>query len=371
MPGLQSSMPNILVAPLDWGLGHATRCIPIIYALIESGAKVVLAGNDIQKALLLGEFPQYKFINLKGYNVKYARRKSKLLWQLAKQLPGIKAAVQYENDWLKDIITKEKIDGVISDNRYGLYHESVPCVFITHQLMIKNPLGIVGNKVVQFFNYKRIKKFDRCWIPDYAGIPGLSGDLAHPVKMPDIAYEYIGSLSRMRPDVFEKKTNHILIMISGPEPQRSIFEQIIFRQLPFYKGTATVVRGLPADKEISTGLPNVIVHNHLSKDLLNVEMCKAEYIICRSGYSSVMDINTVCAKSILVPTPGQTEQEYLGKYLMQNSFAMSCCQSHFNLQQVLEKAKSFSYSGFINEQPQLLKNAVAGFLADCMGCAAH
>ena len=365
MPDSIKTTPKILVAPLDWGLGHATRCIPIIYTLLASGAQVVLAGNDTQKALLLQEFPACEYLNLKGYNVRYAHSKKAFLWQLTKQLPDINATIQYENRWLKDIVAKEKITGVISDNRYGLYNKTVPCVFITHQLMIKTPLGIVGDKPVQFLNYKKINNFNRCWIPDNAIAPNLSGDLSHPAKMPAIAYDYIGPLSRMKPDVFAKNANHILIMISGPEPQRTLFEKIIFEQLRLYTGTATVVRGLPADTKRAIDLPNVIVHNHLSKDLLNIEMCKAGYIICRSGYSSVMDINAVRAKSILVPTPGQTEQEYLGNYLMKSNFAVSCSQNNFNLLQMLEKAKTFSYTGFINARPLLLENAIAGFLADC------
>ena len=361
---IQNTPLRILVAPLDWGLGHTTRCIPIIYELLNNGVQVLLAGNEVQKNILLNEFPTCTFLSLKGYNVSYGRSTSGFVWKMTRQLPAIQSAIRYENNWLDDVVSEYQIDGVISDNRFGLYHSNVPSVFITHQLQIKTGLGQYSDKLARLINYRFINKFSQCWVPDFSGSKNLAGTLSHPDKMPRIVCRYIGSLSRMSYQKQEQKNGKILIVLSGPEPQRSIFEQQIFDQLANFKGAVTIVRGLPLSTD-AVSLQNAIVHNHLSKEKLQAEMLAADGIICRSGYSSVMDINALKIKAVLVPTPGQTEQEYLGKYLQENGFAVSFSQQNFQLNTAVEAFKAFSYNGFLSPSPELLVNAVADFIALC------
>ena len=146
--------PRILLASLDWGLGHVTRCIPIINELLKRGAEVFLAGNETQAEVLLKEFPGLPVLYLKGYDIRYSNRGSNFLWSIIRQIPKIKRAIRLENKWLKELLMEYAFDAVISDNRYGLYNDSVPCVFITHQLAIQSPLGKWSERLLQKWNYK-------------------------------------------------------------------------------------------------------------------------------------------------------------------------------------------------------------------------
>jgi hypothetical protein len=141
--------PRILVAPLDWGLGHATRCIPIIRELLVQDCDVWLAGEGAQEQLLKNEFPELPFLDLPGYRIRYAKTKRGLLWKMIQQGPKMQQAIRYEHRWLKKAVKEHGFDAVISDNRYGLYHSSVPSFFITHQLTIKSPLGKWTEKILQ------------------------------------------------------------------------------------------------------------------------------------------------------------------------------------------------------------------------------
>lgn len=355
---------KILVAPLDWGLGHTTRCIPVISELLKNGVEVLLAGNEVQKKILGAEFPQCPFLPLDGYNVRYAGSSSGFLLKIMRQLPRVLSVIKAENAWLKQVIALHGIDGVISDNRFGLYYAGCPCIFITHQLQIKTGMGKVADVLARTINYRRIKKFSACWVPDFEGTANLGGQLAHPSIMPVTRCRYIGPLSRINYIDSRAAKKHILFILSGPEPQRTIFENIVFEQLEHSKGPVIIVRGLPLDVKPPV-FKNAIIYNHLLKNELGQLMQEAEYIVCRSGYSSVMDINAMKAKAILVPTPGQTEQEYLADYLMTNKFAVSSRQQSFDLPGLLEKAGQFSYEGFINPDTHLLSEAIGLFLEDC------
>ena len=294
--------PRILVAPLDWGLGHATRCIPIISELIEQNCDVWLAGEGAQEILLKEEFPQLGFLSLSGYRVQYARTASGLIRNIFFQTHKILKAIKNENEWLKDKVSQYGFDAVISDNRYGLYHKEIPCIFITHQLMIKSPLGKWSEKILQKRNYRYIDRFTECWVPDEERENNLAGELAHPEKKPSVPVKYIGWLSRLRHNETKENHQHLLIILSGPEPQRSILEDIIVKEIAHYNGTATVIRGLPAASSMIPSTNSIHFYNHLSSDQLTKEMQKAGFVIARCGYSTVMDLISQQKKSILIPT---------------------------------------------------------------------
>jgi len=189
---------RVLVAPLDWGLGHATRCIPIIYELLEQGCSVIIAASGPTEILLKKEFPELIFLPLKGYAVRYSKKKSWLPLTIFFQIPSIITSICYEHCWLKKIVKEKDIDLVISDNRFGLYHATIPSVYITHQLLIKTGDRFTEN-IAQQIHFHFIKKFTQCWVPDAEENNNLAGELSHPKKHPD-NIKYIGPLSR-----FEKK----------------------------------------------------------------------------------------------------------------------------------------------------------------------
>ena len=348
-----SGKTRILIAPLDWGLGHATRCIPIIRELMAQGCDVWLAGEGVQERLLKDEFSDLPFLQLPGYRIEYAKTKWGLIWKMILQGPKMRRAIQYEHRWLKKMVKQYHFDAVISDNRFGLYHKTTPCIFITHQLHIKSSAGKWTEKIFQKRNYGYINKFTECWVPDLEGENNLANELSHPQLKPNVPVHYIGLLSRFeKKDNFDPSTNsghsterknHLLIILSGPKPQRSILEEKIINDIGHYHGTATIVRGLPGSASLIPSTNMIKFYNHLPAEQLNNEMQEAEYVIGRSGYSTVMDVVALQKKSILIPTPGQTEQEYLGNYLMEKGIAVCLAQKDFSLNKALTMANDYQY----------------------------
>jgi len=330
---------RIIVAPLDWGIGHATRCIPIIYALIKAGTQVFLAGDTNTEIILKKEFPDLPFLSLKGYQVRYSRHKRWFLLKLLSQFPSIKRTIQYEQQWLRKVVLDYKIDGIISDNRFGLYHNNIPSVYVTHQLHIETGNSLL-NRLAQKIHYSFINRFTECWVPDAEGSTNLGGLLSHPEKLPAVPVHYIGVLSRF----FKKGAtphNPLLVLLSGPEPQRTIFEKIVIAQLQYFNKAAVLVRGLPAETtELKLG-NHVKVLNYVPAKALNELILASHIVLARAGYSTVMDLAVLQQKAILVPTPGQKEQEYLAGSLKKKQLFYSCSQQNFNLENALENANQF------------------------------
>ncbi len=354
------SSPKILVAPLDWGLGHATRCIPIIKELIQGNCTVLIAASGKIKTLLEAEFPTLRFLFLPGYNIEYAASGWGLAAKIVVQIPKLLSAIQEEHDWLKKIVEEEKIDAVVSDNRYGLYHHKIKSVFITHQLLIKAPVKLAED-ILQEINYRYINRFDECWVPDAEGENNLAGILSHPSLMPEIPVHYLGTLSRFGNNEKEIESDYLLILLSGPEPQRSLLEKSLLEDLKEYKKQVMFVRGLPGDENILQLPGNIAAFNHLSAAELEEKIKSASLVIARCGYSTVMDLAALKKRSILIPTPGQTEQQYLAEHLMEKNFALCIPQKKFKLKNALELAESFNYH-FNDEQPNNLKETIKNLI---------
>ena len=351
------NITTVLIAPLDWGLGHATRCIPLIKALLLNNCKVIIACNKQQKKLLEQEFTNVAFLFLEGYNITYASNPKLLPLSILKQLPQINKAINRENLWLNKIIDKHDIKLVISDNRYGLYSNKVPCVFVTHQLTIKAPFSFV-EKYLQLINYQFINRFTACWVPDFASDNNVAGILSHPKKMPNIPVSYIGLLSRFKTTKTIDKKYDFCVVLSGPEPQRTVLEQLILKDIHLINSTILLVRGKPLSEENLPTFLNVEIVNHLVGSDLQLAFQQSNYIISRSGYSTVLELLSLQKKSILIPTPGQTEQEYLGKKLMTQGWCYTISQKEFSLQKAISEAEKFKY-----QLPQLETVSLQDFIA--------
>jgi predicted glycosyltransferase len=337
------STPRILVAPLDWGLGHATRCIPIIRDLLERECEVWIAADQQTLFLLKNEFPALVFLRCKGYGIRYS--KSRLLFPLKMvfQLPKILFSVWRERRWLREKVKEYGIDAVISDNRPGMSDPGLPSVYITHQLGIKTGNALTET-IAQKLHYHFIRKFSRCWVPDDP-VNGLAGELSHPENLPR-AVTYIGPLSRFHSSsrVSAPKIYDLLVAISGPEPQRTVFETGMLTELEHFGGRVLLVRGLPGEtKFLSSRNPSVEIVNHLPAEGFDTALKQAAMVIARSGYSSVMDFVVTGTRAILIPTPGQTEQEYLARYLSDRGYFFTTEQKDFSLADALEKAHAFEY----------------------------
>ncbi len=322
---------RVLIAPLDWGLGHTTRCIPIIQSFIENDYEVLLAASGNSAALLSKEFPNITILSLKGYNITYSNKRALFTIWLVAQIPKILKAIKDERLWLKQTIKRNNIDIVISDNRYGLYNKAIKSIFITHQLFIETG-NVLTNELVQKLNYKLINKFNECWVPDEDKPNEVAGKLSHPHVLPQIPTTYIGVLSRFKKETTEKSID-LLVLISGPEPQRTTLEKILLSQMNNLSITMVLVRGLPGDtNKIINENKLLTILDYLPAKELNTLIQSSKAIVARSGYSTIMDLITLQQKAILIPTPGQTEQEYLAKYLAEKKYFIAAEQRDFNLE---------------------------------------
>ncbi|HVU59188.1 MAG TPA: glycosyltransferase [Puia sp.] len=261
--------------------------------------------------------------------------------------------IKEENHWLRQFQAKEGIDIVISDNRYGLWRRDLYCVLITHQLNIHTGLGAWADRWIRQWHYRLIDRFDTCWVPDITSGTGLAGALSHPARLPRVPTHYIGLLSRMERSMADE-TIDLLVLLSGPEPQRSILEKMLWEQLQSFKGSFVFVRGLPGG---GSPLSGTNVYDHLPASALNKLLVRARMVVARSGYSTVMDLVRLQKRSILIPTPGQTEQEYLGKYLTAQRIALCIRQSGFFLEDALQRAEQFSYIT-LQEEEHLLRDVL-------------
>jgi len=378
---------KVLVAPLDWGLGHATRCIPIIKELLNQKCQVIIAAEGAQKALLHEEFPFLTFVELPGYRVRYGKNRALTFLRLIASIPKILIRIKRENGWLRRFADHERPDLVLSDNRYGLYLPGTVTIFITHQLSIRTPFGKVADRLLQRINYSAIGRFSVCWVPDTAGIvcgqptaaegaEGLAGELSHPKRMPPIPTKYIGWLSRMDAgpvpsEGWPEMDFDVLVLLSGPEPQRTILEKMIITQAADCDCKMVLVRGLPGGGgrslaalrdggALMTKAGNVVIYDHLPTGELERLMLRSEVVLSRPGYSTVMDLRRIGKKAIFVPTPGQTEQEYLGGYLAAKELGICVRQHAFSLTAALMQARGLGdRPGTGNEQ---MKNEIRAVL---------
>ncbi len=320
---------KVLVAPLNWGLGHATRCIPIINALLDQGIEPVIASDGAALSLLKKEFPELQTKTLPSYNIEYSRKATNFKLKMLLNSPKIAHAINAEKKAIKKILEEDKFCGIISDNRMGVRHKDVPSVFITHQLTVLS--GCTTSFSTKLHN-KYIKKFDVCWVPDMAEDPNLSGELGHPKKN-TMPVTYLGPLSRFEYQMVPKKYD-IMVLLSGPEPQRTILEQKLFQEFEQSDKKIVFVRGLVEDTQQTFTKNNITIHNYLSgKDLENT-INSSNLIISRSGYTTVMDLAKLKKKAFFIPTPGQFEQEYLAERLTINKLVPSCNQNDFTLKKL-------------------------------------
>jgi uncharacterized protein (TIGR00661 family) len=336
---------NILVAPLNWGLGHATRCIPIIKALLDNNDNPIIAGDGPALELLKKEFPDLPAIELPAYDVEYAEKGENLKLKLLKDSPKIWNAIRAEHRMLPHLIYEYELDGVISDNRLGLYSKMIPCVIISHQLQVLSG-GTTWLSTQLHLHY--IKKFDACWIPDYQYEPNLTGKLSSNSD-PTLEKVYLGPISRFEYKEQSQKKYDLLILLSGPEPQRSILEKKLMEQAKAYKGSILFVAGVvePIQKVDKKG--NITYHNYLSTAGLQKAIERSQIILCRSGYTSIMDLSKMRKKAFFIPTPGQFEQEYLAEHMERQGIAPFATQDEFEMK-MLERLQGYSGFGSLQEE---------------------
>ena len=347
---MQPKPLNILISPLDWGLGHAARCTPIISRLIESGHKVTVAGSGRSLIMLQKEFLSLESFEMQGFSPSYPESGNMAL-HLFLRLPQFIGTMVREHRELKKLLSQKHFDIIISDNRYGFRNKNTRSILITHQVMIKTPGWL---RFAEYFFYRvslmLISGFDECWIPDDKESPGLSGELSHKYPLPANAM-FIGPLSRFqqvellhKKDISERK---ITAIISGPEPQRSLFEAMVTKQLREFNQPAILVGGKPESDNIAATESNLTISPYLASAELHSVISGSSLVICRSGYSSIMDLQALGVKALFVPTPGQTEQIYLARLHQEAGTALWRTQDDLNLKADIPEA--IKYPCFIKK----------------------
>jgi UDP-N-acetylglucosamine transferase subunit ALG13 len=306
--------------------------------LLKQNAEVIIAADKRPLELLKQEFPTLQFVTLKGYEINYPKSGSMALSMLF-SIPKILKGIKREHIELENIVDKYAIDIVISDNRYGCWSKKVKSIFITHQLMIKSPFGekLLHKKVLNY-----LKNYNECWVPDVSDSTfNFSGDLAHQFPLPDNTY-FIGLLSRFNPPEQFEYTYDVMAIISGPEPQRGIFKYLLLQALQKTNLKSLIVCGeTESDWEIELN-DLVTIKSHLPSNEMRKAILNSKIIISRSGYSTIMDLAILNKKAIFIPTPGQTEQEYLAGMLMNKQMAISQNQTNIDIPKAIKESEKYS-----------------------------
>jgi hypothetical protein len=370
---MEMAHSRILVAPLDWGLGHATRCIPLIDRLLKSGQEVLLGGSGNALTLLTQTFPALAVLELPAYRVRYGAGRQQIP-VLLKQTPRILSVVREEHRILQSALGTHRIGAVISDNRYGLWSNKVPTAIICHQLSIALPASMsLFHHPLYLLHRRFLRRFGRCWVPDFPAPGDLSGDLAHAYPAGDEVC-FLGPLSRFAhrgpvPEAFSypqlgDALPDVAAVLSGPEPQRSMLEALLREQAADYEGKLWIVQGLTRERKVEVA--GHITHiSYMDTADLHRLYSLAPGVISRPGYSSLMDFQALGLRRIvLVPTPGQTEQEYLGDALSRKGIAAVFPQHAFQLREAIRTLghyRGFEAEG--SESSGLLQKALDALLS--------
>lgn len=340
-----STNKNILVAPLNWGLGHATRCIPIIRALEETGYNPIIASDGVAFQLLKKEFPNLLFLELPSYEIEYAKKGIWFKWKLIKNSPKMMEAIIGERKLVKKWVKEHNIMGIISDNRLGVYSKKVPSVFITHQInVLTGNTTWLSSKIHQYI----IKKYTECWVPDVEHTPNLTGRLGH-IEGSQFKINYIGPLSRFSKKVIETDID-LLVVLSGPEPQRTFLDELLTTELKNYEGKIWFVKGVVETEQKVFTENNITFYNFMTSNELEDAFNRSKRVLSRSGYTTVMDLAALGKKAFFIPTPGQYEQEYLAKKYKKEGLVPYSKQEKFMLKNLYEIDFYKGLDGFYKEK---------------------
>jgi uncharacterized protein (TIGR00661 family) len=345
-------MKRILVSPLSWGLGHATRDLPIIRHLLDRGHQVTVAATGRALSLLQREVPQCEFVHLEDYPPPYSSGRYFVPKFLA-MAPLMLWAIETETIRVRRIFRRTKFDMILSDNRFRVRSDHIPSFVIAHQLRFMTPPAIsYMDFLTEFFNYLYLAPFDRIIVPDVDDPKvNLAGRLAHDMRWLKSSKKvyYAGIISSVVKREVPQDID-LFISISGPEPQRTQLEKIIFDRVDEVKaGRIVITLGKPEVKETRELSDRITVHGFLDRDGQGEMMNRAQLVVCRSGYTTVMELAELGKKALFIPTPGQTEQEYLGRYYAERGYFHSVSQYELDLVRDIERARQMTGAPFVSD----------------------
>lgn len=308
---------KILVAPLDWGLGHAARSVPLIKVLCSKNDVIIACGPSAY-GFLQKELPDLEIIKIDDWRIRYPKHKINFFTILG-WIPVMLRNSIHEHRFVKRIIRSRGIDCIVSDNRYGLLYKGLECYIITHQVYPKMPRGFGFLENFGGWMFKKyLSRFNKVLIPDFERGDNLSGSLAADRDLPPEKFVRIGILSRFNYSQAGTPAFHqipVLVLMSGQENQRTVLENKIIAALDGLELNVLFVRGVGESRPTINNTKNITFRNLLSGNELRDALMAAELIICRAGYSTLCDVVALKKRAVIIPTPGQTEQEYLAERL--------------------------------------------------------
>jgi hypothetical protein len=326
---------NILICPLEWGFGHAGRMIALASRLREMNYNILFGAGEKHLTFIRNEMPGLTYINFPGFRPGYSRFLPQYIILLL-EIPLLLFHIIREHIRLGRIIPEHSVDIVISDNRFGLWNKSIKTIYVTHQPLIPLPkpfsflefIGVLLHRLV-------IIKYSLCFIPDLPGDLNLSGRLSHCVKLPQNV-RFVGILSRFSGtspsrDESHDGTGHYTVILSGPEPQRGILEKKLTHILKDKKHPSIFLLGNPDKPDSMIRSGNIICYNHLPGPAMKEVIAGSEAIVTRSGYTTIMELVSLNCSALLIPTPGQTEQEYLARYLSEKGWFTTVSQKKIDM----------------------------------------
>ena len=318
---------KVLLGILDWGLGHATRSSVIIREVIKQGHTPLVLTSGEALHWIKSEFPGIKTFSLPPLGMKYFSLPGALI-SAAWYAPRLFWIMRCEKQWVEKIVLEEKVDLIVSDNRYGCHHSKVRSVLVCHFLNIVLPgRWKIISPILNFFYRWFFRAFDEIWVPDDEG-GRLSGKLSK-IFLQSNRVKFIGPLSRFGPiDLKKEKSYDVTAIISGPEPLKSHFAEKIFSALSGFPGRCLVVVG--GNKLHCQPDRKIELRYNVSTTELKEIIHETNLVVSRSGYSSIMDYDRLQCRVLLVPTPGQPEQVYLASLMFNRRYATYVDQDKLN-----------------------------------------
>lgn len=302
---------RVLLSPLAWGLGHATRIIPVIHELSHKGYLITVATNNELGTLIKNNCPYSEIIDFYSPKMKLGTGRTSVL-NLLSFLIKLPFVTLIECFKLKRLLKGKSFTLIVSDNRYGFRSSKTKSVIITHQLRVipPKPFGFLkhlGENVIRHL----LSRFDEVWVPDFNNTTRIAGMLSEPNGLTNL--RYIGPISRFN-GISIKQLNpqwDVMVIASGPEPQKNEFINLIANCLSEHNFKTLILKGNPLKINSWETIGNLTFAGSLGNDEMAMVIINSKYVISRSGYSTIMDLVYLNKGGILIPTPGQTEQEYL------------------------------------------------------------
>ena len=334
---------KLFYAVLNMGLGHASRSLPILREFIQKEWNVLLGSNGRALEFLRNELPEIPFVETPQYNIEYSQN-GFMAPKLLAQAPRLLKKIDEEQAFCQKIVSDFEPDLIFSDHCYGMYHRRVASYFLSHQIFFELPRGFnLFSGAAAKFNLKFHEKYSKVIIPDFPSENGglISGKLSRLPAQNAQKYFYGGPLSSI-PKLDCEESIDLLVSISGPEPQRTVFEKKILDQIDYIPGKKVVVLGKSESLALLKDEPGLKVYSHVPREKMITLFNCADLIVSRPGYSTLMELAETGKQALLVPTPGQTEQLYLAEHIMKKRWFYCVPQDDLFLSRDAQHAKNYA-----------------------------